>query len=62
MNGVNLRNEALRLMTLPVENKEDKDRAFPPAMTREEIDSNNLSTDDLTSRIVKTMKRKLSKL
>ena len=47
VNGRNLRQEALRFMTLPVENVDDKEHYLPPAEAREYAERNNLSLDDL---------------
>ena len=54
VDGVNIQDEVLRFMTLPVPNKDDTDHFLPPPRAREEAEQNNLSTDDLVAFIPKT--------
>ena len=47
INGLNLRAEVLRFMTLPIPNKDDSEHYLPAALAREHTETNNLTLDDL---------------
>ncbi len=53
VNSLNLCKEALCFMTLPVENKDDKEHYLSPEKARLETETNNLSTKDLIDFILK---------